>query len=57
MLPQRRKGRRKQLHDLSSGIDLALRVVDRYFGRDVAQATATIASTATTSLCLKMEGN
>jgi transcriptional regulator GlxA family with amidase domain len=26
---------------LSSGIDLALRVVDRYFGRDVAQATAT----------------
>lgn len=25
---------------LSSGIDLALRVVDRYFGRDVAQATA-----------------
>lgn len=26
---------------LSSGIDLALRVVERYFGRDVAQATAT----------------
>lgn len=26
---------------LSSGIDLALRVVDRYFGRDVAQTTAT----------------
>lgn len=26
---------------LSSGIDLALRVVDRYFGRDVAQSTAT----------------
>ncbi len=26
---------------LSSGIDLALRVVDRYFGREVAQATAT----------------
>ena len=26
---------------LSSGMDLALRVVDRYFGRDVAQATAT----------------
>jgi transcriptional regulator GlxA family with amidase domain len=26
---------------LSSGIDLALRVVDRYFGRDAAQATAT----------------
>lgn len=26
---------------LSSGIDLALRVVDRYFGRDVAQQTAT----------------
>jgi len=26
---------------LTSGIDLALRVVDRYFGRDVAQATAT----------------
>jgi transcriptional regulator GlxA family with amidase domain len=26
---------------LSSGIDLALRVVDRYFGRDVALATAT----------------
>lgn len=26
---------------LSSGIDLALRVVDRYFGRTVAQATAT----------------
>jgi len=26
---------------LSSGIDLALRVVDRYFGRSVAQATAT----------------
>jgi transcriptional regulator GlxA family with amidase domain len=26
---------------LSSGIDLALRVVDRYFGRGVAQATAT----------------
>jgi transcriptional regulator GlxA family with amidase domain len=26
---------------LSSGIDLALRVVDRYFGRQVAQATAT----------------
>ena len=26
---------------LSSGIDLAVRVVDRYFGRDVAQATAT----------------
>src|SRR5215203_76108 len=26
---------------LSSGIDLALRVVDRYFGRNVAQATAT----------------
>jgi transcriptional regulator GlxA family with amidase domain len=26
---------------LSSGIDLALRVVDRYFGRDVAQNTAT----------------
>ncbi len=26
---------------LSSGIDLALRVVDRYFGRDIAQATAT----------------
>jgi len=26
---------------LSSGIDLALRVVDRYFGRDVAQATET----------------
>ncbi|HEX6719082.1 MAG TPA: DJ-1/PfpI family protein [Pyrinomonadaceae bacterium] len=26
---------------LSSGIDLALRVVDRYFGRDVADATAT----------------
>lgn len=26
---------------LSSGIDLALRVVDRYFGRDVAEATAT----------------
>lgn len=26
---------------LSSGIDLALRVVDRYFGRDVAQAAAT----------------
>lgn len=25
---------------LSSGIDLALRVVDRYFGREVAQATA-----------------
>ncbi len=25
---------------LSSGIDLALRVVDRYFGRDVAQTTA-----------------
>jgi transcriptional regulator GlxA family with amidase domain len=25
---------------LSSGIDLALRVVDRYFGRDVAQSTA-----------------
>jgi transcriptional regulator GlxA family with amidase domain len=25
---------------LTSGIDLALRVVDRYFGRDVAQATA-----------------
>jgi len=25
---------------LSSGIDLALRVVERYFGRDVAQATA-----------------
>jgi len=25
---------------LSSGIDLALRVVDRYFGRDVAQQTA-----------------
>jgi transcriptional regulator GlxA family with amidase domain len=26
---------------LTSGIDLALRVVDRYFGRDVAQSTAT----------------
>lgn len=26
---------------LSSGIDLALRVVERYFGREVAQATAT----------------
>ncbi|HEU4768981.1 MAG TPA: DJ-1/PfpI family protein [Pyrinomonadaceae bacterium] len=26
---------------LSSGIDLALRVVDRYFGREVAQTTAT----------------
>jgi transcriptional regulator GlxA family with amidase domain len=26
---------------LTSGIDLALRVVDRYFGRDVAQQTAT----------------
>ena len=26
---------------LSSGIDLALRVVDRYFGREVAQSTAT----------------
>lgn len=26
---------------LSSGIDLALRVVERYFGRDVAQTTAT----------------
>jgi transcriptional regulator GlxA family with amidase domain len=26
---------------LSSGIDLALRVVDRYFGREMAQATAT----------------
>ncbi|MGH9968931.1 MAG: DJ-1/PfpI family protein [Pyrinomonadaceae bacterium] len=26
---------------LTSGIDLALRVVERYFGRDVAQATAT----------------
>ena len=26
---------------LSSGIDLALRVVDRYFGREVARATAT----------------
>jgi transcriptional regulator GlxA family with amidase domain len=26
---------------LTSGIDLALRVVDRYFGREVAQATAT----------------
>jgi transcriptional regulator GlxA family with amidase domain len=26
---------------LSSGIDLALRVVDRYFGREVAQGTAT----------------
>ena len=26
---------------LSSGIDLALRVVERYFGRDIAQATAT----------------
>ena len=26
---------------LSSGIDLALRVVDRYFGREVAEATAT----------------
>ena len=26
---------------LSSGIDLALRVVDRYYGREVAQATAT----------------
>jgi transcriptional regulator GlxA family with amidase domain len=26
---------------LSSGIDLALRVVDRYFGREIAQATAT----------------
>jgi transcriptional regulator GlxA family with amidase domain len=26
---------------LSSGIDLALRVVDRYFGREAAQATAT----------------
>jgi len=26
---------------LTSGIDLALRVVDRYFGRDVAQTTAT----------------
>ena len=26
---------------LSSGIDLALRVVERYFGRDTAQATAT----------------
>ena len=26
---------------LTSGIDLALRVVDRYFGHDVAQATAT----------------
>lgn len=26
---------------LSSGIDLALRVVDRYFGRQIAQATAT----------------
>ena len=26
---------------LSSGIDLALRVVDRYFGREVGQATAT----------------
>jgi transcriptional regulator GlxA family with amidase domain len=25
---------------LSSGIDLALRVVDRYFGRDAAQTTA-----------------
>jgi len=25
---------------LSSGIDLALRVVDRYFGREVAQKTA-----------------
>ena len=25
---------------LSSGIDLALRVVDRYFGRDVARSTA-----------------
>jgi transcriptional regulator GlxA family with amidase domain len=26
---------------LTSGIDLALRVVERYFDRDVAQATAT----------------
>jgi transcriptional regulator GlxA family with amidase domain len=26
---------------LTSGIDLALRVVERYYGRDVAQATAT----------------
>ncbi len=26
---------------LTSGIDLALRVVERYFGRDMAQATAT----------------
>ena len=25
---------------LTSGIDLALRTVERYFGRDVAQATA-----------------
>jgi transcriptional regulator GlxA family with amidase domain len=26
---------------LTSGIDLALRVIERYFGRDAAQATAT----------------
>ena len=26
---------------LTSGIDLALRVVERYFGRDIAQQTAT----------------
>ncbi len=35
------EGRISTAGGLSSGIDLALRVVDRYFGRDVAQRTAT----------------
>ena len=34
------EGRIATAGGLSSGIDLALRVVDRYFGREVAQATA-----------------
>lgn len=35
------EGRISTAGGLSSGIDLALRVVDRYFGREVAQRTAT----------------